>query len=94
MHLASRSPHEVTLIENTYDKTIALGKSQQLLTDYAFYSDSLGQKLAQHGIEFNFSTAIHGSRLALTITTLCVDYYAVFIHAFAMPLFSQVGKDS
>ncbi len=53
IHVASASPHEVTLVENTVTKCIIIDeKPTRLIADRAYDSDPLDYRMAtQHGIE-------------------------------------------
>jgi len=52
VHLASASPHEVTLLEDTLEEaTILTGEPDRLILDRAYDSDPLRDRLAKRGIE-------------------------------------------
>ena len=51
MHVASASPHEVTLVQETIEACFARGKPERLIGDRAYDSDPLDAELREAGIE-------------------------------------------
>ena len=51
VHVASASPHEVTLVKETLDATFAPGEPERLIGDRAYDSDPLDAELAERGVE-------------------------------------------
>ena len=51
VHTTSASPHEVTLVEATFDETLTVGRPRRLIRDRAYDSDPLDRRLAAQGIE-------------------------------------------
>ena len=51
MHVASASPHEVTLVQETIEACFAPGKPERLIGDQAYDSDPLDAELREAGIE-------------------------------------------
>jgi len=51
MHVASASPHEVTLVQETIEACFAPGKPERLIGDRAYDSDPLNADLREAGIE-------------------------------------------
>lgn len=51
VHVASASPHEVTLVHDTLDATFGFDHPKRLIGDRAYDSDALDAELAREGIE-------------------------------------------
>lgn len=51
VHVASASPHEVTLVQDTLDATFGFDYPERLIGDRAYDSDALDADLASLGIE-------------------------------------------
>lgn len=51
IHVASASPHELTLVRATLDARFIPQSPQRLIADKAYDSDALAQDLASEGIE-------------------------------------------
>jgi transposase len=51
MHVASASPHEVTLVQETIEACFAPGKPERLIGDQAYDSDPLDAELREAVIE-------------------------------------------
>ncbi|TAK71632.1 MAG: IS5 family transposase [Betaproteobacteria bacterium] len=51
IHVASASPHEVTLVEDTVEDRFVADTPERLIGDKAYDSDKLDAKLEQQGIE-------------------------------------------
>lgn len=51
VHVASASPHEVTLVHDTLDATFGFDYPERLIGDRAYDSDALDAELAREGIE-------------------------------------------
>lgn len=51
VHVASASPHEVTLVHDTLDATFGFDHPTRLIGDRAYDSDALDAELASEGIE-------------------------------------------
>lgn len=51
VHVASASPHEVTLVHDTLDATFGFDSPTRLIGDRAYDSDALDAELAREGIE-------------------------------------------
>jgi transposase len=51
MHVASASPHEVTLVQETIEACFAPGKPERLIGDRAYDSDPLDAELREAGLE-------------------------------------------
>lgn len=51
VHVASASPHEVTLVNDTLDATFSFDHPTRLIGDRAYDSDALDAELAREGIE-------------------------------------------
>lgn len=51
MHVASASPHEVTLVQETIEACFTPGKPERLIGDRAYDSDPLNADLREAGIE-------------------------------------------
>lgn len=51
VHVASASPHEVTLVHDTLDATFGFDQPTRLIGDRAYDSDALDAELASEGIE-------------------------------------------
>lgn len=51
LHVASASPHEVTLVDQTIERRFVDEKPQRVIGDKAYDSDQLDDKLAEDGIE-------------------------------------------
>jgi len=51
VHVASASPHEVTLVPSTLEDRLVTDSPERLIGDKAYDSDKLDSKLEQQGIE-------------------------------------------
>jgi hypothetical protein len=51
VHVASATPHEVTLVKATVAQTLVRKRPQRLVGDGAYESDRLDAELAQRGVE-------------------------------------------
>jgi len=51
VHLASASPHEITLIEPTLDHRFTVAQPERMIGDKAYDSDPVDERLRQRGVD-------------------------------------------